>query len=155
WDIVHAQVGAMVYVERMRGRPIAAKIQSLELLHQYLDGTGITPETDVDRAFFAGPAMNRGTESVTVVEHRLSNDRLKADIDMMLSTHRLEGEWLETGGNIPMARVTARGQTRILALIDTHFIVLVPEAHMAEIGRFVGTGGFPDPTGPESVIARA
>ena len=32
----------MVYVDRIRGRPIAAKIQSLELMHQYLDGTGIT-----------------------------------------------------------------------------------------------------------------
>jgi hypothetical protein len=155
WDIVHAQVGAMIYVDRIRGRPLAAKIQSLELLHQYLDGTGITLETDVERAFFASPATNRGSESVTVVEHRLANSRLKEDLDLMLSTHRLEGAWLEPAGSIPMARVTARGQTRIMALIDPNFLVFVPEAHAAEVGRFVGTGGFPDPTGPEAVVSRA
>lgn len=155
WDIVHAQVGAMIYVERMRGRPISEKLGSLDLFRPFLEGTGMRPEVDVDRAFIAAPSTHQPGESIIVAEHRLSNDRIKLAIEFLFATKRLEGSFLDTGGSVPMARVTSRGQTKVLALIEPNFVILLPEAHAPEAARFVGTGGFPDPTGKEAFSARA
>src|SRR6185503_3895756 len=94
WEIVHAQVGAMIYADRVRGRPIADKIASLEVFRPYLEGTGLRPEVDVERIFVASPAVNRPEESILVVEHRLANDRVKAAVDLLFATHRIEGAWL-------------------------------------------------------------
>jgi hypothetical protein len=155
WDIVHAQVGAMIYVERMRGRPIAEKLGALDLFRPFLEGTGMRPEVDVDRAFIAAPSTHQPGDSIIVAEHRLSNDRIKRAVEFLFETRRLEGSFLDTGGSVPMARVTARGQTKVLALIEPNFVILLPEAHAPEATRFVGTGGFPDPTGKEAFVARA
>jgi hypothetical protein len=154
WDIVHARVGAMLYVDRIRNHPIAAKIQSLGLFEAFLEGTGLRLEADLERAFIAAPATDRGDASILVAEHRITNDRVRAAVDTLLAAHRIEGGWID-GASIPMARLTARGQTKVLALIEPNFIVLLPEEHAAEASRFMGTGGFPDPTGPEALTARA
>jgi hypothetical protein len=156
-DIVHARVSAMIYVEQLRGRPLGEKIESLELFRPLLEGSGIRPEVDIDRAFIAADKSQRTSEWILVAEHRLSNDRLKVALESLFATGRLEGAFLDTGGSVPMARVTARGYTLpiALALIEPNFLVLLPEAHAVEAARFVGTGGFPDPTGKETVIASA
>jgi hypothetical protein len=154
WDIVHAKVGALTYVERVRGRPIAAKIQSLDLFRPYLDGTGLDPENDLDRAFVAAPATDRADESIVVAQHHLSADQIRLALGAMITSGRVTGEWI-AGAPVPEARVTARGRTRILAVIDPDILVLLPEAHALEAGRFVGTGGFPEPEGPGAVFASA
>jgi hypothetical protein len=154
WDIVHAKVGALTYVERVRGRPIAAKIQSLDLVRPYLEGTGLDPERDIDRAFVAAPATDRADEAIVVAQHHLSSDQIRLALQAMIATGRVSGEWI-AGAAVPEARVTARGQTRILAVIDPDILVLLPEAHALEAGRFIGTGGFPEPEGPGAVFARA
>ncbi len=154
WDIVHARVGALTYVERVRGRPIAARIQSLDLFRPYLEGTGIDPERDLDRAFVAAPATDRGDESIVVAQHHLSSDKIQAALGAMITSGRVSGEWIQ-GAAVPQARVTARGQTRILAIIEPDILVLLPESHALEAGRFIGTGGFPEPEGPGAVFASA
>jgi hypothetical protein len=154
WDIVHAKVGALTYVERVRGRPIAAKIKSLDLFRPYLDGTGIDPERDLDRAFVAAPATDRADESIVVAQHHLSSDQIRLALGAMITSGRVAGEWIQ-GSSVPEARLTARGQTRILAIIEPDILVLLPESHALEAARFVGTGGFPEPTSPAAVVASA
>ncbi|MEP7119752.1 MAG: hypothetical protein ABJE95_02535 [Byssovorax sp.] len=154
WDIVHAKVGALTYVERVRGRPIAARIQSLDLFRPYLEGTGLDPERDLDRAFVAAPATDRGDESIVVAQHHLSSDQIRAALGAMITSGRVAGEWIQ-GASVPEARVTARGQTRILAIIEPDILVLLPEAHALEAGRFINTGGFPEPEGQGAVFASA
>jgi hypothetical protein len=154
WDIVHARVGALTYVERVRGRPIAARLQSLDLFRPYLEGTGLDPERDLDRAFVAAPATDRGDESIVVAQHHLSSDQIRAALSAMILSGRVAGEWIQ-GAPVPEARVTARGQTRILAIIEPDILVLLPESHALEAGRFINTGGFPDPEGPGAVFASA
>lgn len=154
WDIVHARVGALTYVDRVRGRPIAAKIQSLDLVRPYLEGTGIDPEKDLDRAFVAAPATDRADESIVVAQHHLSSEKIRLALGAMISSGRVAGEWIQ-GASVPQARVTARGQTRILAIIEPDILVLLPESHAMEAGRFIGTGGFPEPEGPGAVFATA
>lgn len=154
WEIVHARVGALTYVERVRGRPIAAKIQSLDLFRPYLEGTGLDPEKDLDRAFVAAPATDRADESIVVAQHHLPAEQIRFALQGMMASGRVTGEWIE-GAPVPEARVTARGQTRILAIIDPDILVLLPEAHALEAGRFINTGGFPEPEGPGAVFATA
>jgi hypothetical protein len=154
WSIVHARVGALTYVERVRGRPIAAKIQSLDLFRPYLEGTGVDPEKDLDRAFVAAPATDRADESIVVAQHHLPTEQIRLALQAMMASGRVTGDWIQ-GAPVPEARVTARGQTRILAIIDPDILVLLPEAHALEAGRFIGTGGFPDPEGPGAVFATA
>lgn len=154
WEIVHAKVGALTYVERVRGRPIAAKIQSLDLFRPYLDGTGLDPEKDLDRAFVAAPAADRSDESIVVAQHHLPTGQISLALEAMMASGRVTGAWLP-GAVVPSARVTARGQTRILAIIEPDILVLLPEAHALEAGRFQGTGGLPEPEGPGAVFATA
>jgi len=153
-SIVHAEVGALLYVDRLRGHPLSAKLTSLEVIRSYLEGTGIVPERDLERAFVAAPSANQANETIVVAEHRLDNAQVHTVLDGMLASGRLQGEWI-TGASVPLARVSARGQTRALALIEPNFVVVLPEAHAPEVTRFVGTGGFPDPAGPEAVLASA
>lgn len=154
WEIVHAKVGALTYVERVRGRPIAAKLQSLDLIRPYLDGTGLDPIRDLDRAFVAAPATDRQDESIVVAQHHLSTDQIRLALQAMMASGRVTGEWI-AGSPVPEARVTARGQTRILAVIDPDILVLLPESHLLDVGRFVGTGGFPEPEGAGAIFASA
>src|SRR5262249_12464497 len=102
-DIVHARVGAMLYLEKIRGRPIAEKIESLELFRPFLEGSGITPEVDIHRAFIAADRTHQTSEWILVVEHRLSNDRIKAALDSLFMARRLEGDFLPAGGSVPTA----------------------------------------------------
>ena len=154
WDIVHARVGALTYVDRVRGRPIAAKIKSLDLLRPYLDGTGLDLERDLDRAFVAAPATDRADESIVVAQHHLSSDQIRLALGAMIASGRISGDWIQ-GASVPEARLTARGRTRILAIIEPDILVLLPESHALEAARFTGTGGFPEPEGPGAVVASA
>ncbi len=153
-SIVHGEVGAMIYVERLRGHPLAGKIASLDVIRPYLEGTGLEPERDLSRAFVAAPAANRGDETIVVAEHRLTNDQLRTALEGLIAQGKVDGEWME-GTSVPLARVRAKGQTRAVGLIEPNFVVVMPAAHAMEATRFVGTGGFPDPTGSEVAVASA
>lgn len=155
WDIIHAQVGLTIYVDRIRGRPITAKIESLELFRFFLEGTGIRAETALDRVYIASPRTNQASEWLVVFEHRLPNDRVKAALDVLLREGRLVGAWVDPPGSVPIVRFVAHERDWALALVEPNFLILLPGAHAIEAARFVGTGGFPDPTGPEALSGRA
>jgi hypothetical protein len=144
----------MVYVDRVRGRPIAQKLQSLEMFRPYLEGTGIRPDVDFDRAFVAAPATDRADETIVVAQHHLQTAQIFGALTALIAGGKIQATTLE-GAPVPSFRVSARGQSKVLALIEPDILVLLPEGHAGELTRFVGTGGFPDPTGTEAVLARA
>jgi hypothetical protein len=144
----------MVYVDRVRGHTISRKLQSLELFRPYLEATGIRPDADFDRAFVAAKATDRADESIVVAQHHLQTQQIIFALTALIATGKIQGSSIE-GAPVPSFRLSARGQTRVLGLIEPDILVLIPEAYAPELSRFVGTGGFPDPTGPEAVLARA
>jgi hypothetical protein len=157
-SIVGGKVGALLYGERVRGRPIAQKIAALGLWQSALEGTGVDPERDLDRAFIGAPAANREEATIVVAEHHLTPERAQQAINVMIGKSAPPGAWISPptpGSPLSMARVNVRGRARIVALVDTNFLVVVPEPYANQLSRFVGTGGFPDPEGPESVVAQA
>jgi hypothetical protein len=152
--IVGAKVGALVYVDRTRKHPVGAKVAALDLWQPVLEGTGIDPQRDLERAFVASPSVRSGDKTIAVAQHSLPEDRIKSAIDVMIGRSSPPGEWLE-GTGVPAAKVTVREQTRVVAIVDPAFLVILPEANALDAKRFVGTGGFPDPEGPEAVVAFA
>jgi hypothetical protein len=59
------------------------------------------------------------------------------------------------GIGVPAVQVTLRGHALVVATVEPSFLVVLPEAKGREAKRFIGTGGFADPTGPEAAIATA
>lgn len=150
--IVGAKVGALVYVDRTRKHPVGAKVAALDLWQPFLEGTGVDPQRDLERAYVASPSVRSGNKTIAVAQHSLSEDKVKSAIDVMIGRSSPPGEWITDAG-VPAARVTVKGQTRVVAMVDPAFLVILPEAHLKDAKRFAGTGGFPDPEGPEAVVA--
>jgi hypothetical protein len=152
--IAGGKVSMLVYAERTRGHPIAERIATLQLWGPVLEGTGIDPKTDLARAFVTAPSVRAEREAVAVLEHTLSPEKLKSGLDALKAKSDPPAEELQ-GLGVPAVRVTIRGHARVVATVEPSFLVVLPERKAAEAKRFVGTGGFPDPSGPEAAIATA
>ena len=152
--IVKGRVGVMVWNERLRGHNVADKIRSLDLLGPMLEGTGIDPIRDVHAAYVASTGVTRDDLAVAIVQHLLTDDQVRQGIDVVVSRSEPQGEWLPDM-RVPTARVTVRGQTRALALVEPGFLAILPASLAPLAARFVGPGGFNDPEGPEAIVATA
>ncbi|WP_437675985.1 hypothetical protein [Sorangium sp. So ce131] len=152
--IAGGKVSVLVYADRTRGHPIMARLAALDLWGPVLAGTGLDPERDLERAFITAPRAGAGGDAVAVLQHNVPPDRLAAGIDTLVSRSDPPGTE-EAGLGVPAVRVTVRGQTRVVATIEPDFLVVLPVDKAREARRFVGTGGFPDPTGDEAAVAVA
>lgn len=153
-SIVDAKVGVLVYVDRARSHPVGARIAALDVWQPVLEGTGIDPQRDIERAYVASPSAVAGDRTVVVAQHSLPEDQVKAAIDVMIARSSPPGEWIADAG-VPAARITVRGQTRVVAMADPAFLVILPASQARAAKRFAGTGGFPDPEGQEAAVAYA
>ena len=151
--IAGGKVSVLVYADRTRGHPIAARLAGLDLWGPVLEGTGIDPQKDLTRAFMTAPSV-RSRDAVVVLEHSLTPERLKTGLDAMAARSDPPGTALD-GLGVPALKVTLRGHTVVVATIEPSFLVVLPEGKAGEAKRFVGTGGFPDPAGKEAAVATA
>jgi len=153
-SIVKAKVGVLVYAERARNHPVTAKVAALNVWQPMLEGTGIDPQRDLDRAYVAAPSLRSGDRVVAVAQHSLPPDRIQAAVETMIGKSTPPGEWI-ADAKVPSARVTMKGQTRVVAIVEPNFLVILPEAHARDAARFAGTGGFADPEGSEAAVLTA
>ncbi|WP_437689294.1 hypothetical protein [Sorangium sp. So ce176] len=153
-SIAGGKVSVLVYATRTRGHPIMARLAALDLWGPVLGGTGLDPERDLERAFVTAPRADAAGEAVIVLEHNVPPERLASGLDALLSRSQPPGS-REEGLGVPAVRVTIKGHTRVVATVEPNFLVVLPAARAREARRFVGTGGFPDPTGDEAAIAVA
>jgi hypothetical protein len=153
-SIAGAKVGVLVYAERARNHPVTAKAAALNVWQPLLEGTGIDPQRDLDRAYVAAPSVRSGDKVVAVAQHSLPPERIQAAIESMIGKSSPPGEWL-SGAKVPSARVTMKGQTRVVAIVEPSFLVILPEANAKDAARFAGTGGFVDPEGSEAAVLTA
>ena len=152
--IAGGKVSALVYAERTQGHPVAAKLAGMNLWGPLLDGTGIDPQKDLSRAFVTAPHVRAEHDAVIVLEHTLTPERLQAGLDALSARSDPPPSPLE-GLGLPALEVTVRGHTRVVAVVEPSFLVVLPKDKASQARRFVGTGGFPDPAGPEAVVATA
>lgn len=153
-SIAGAKVGVLVYAERARNHPVSAKVAALNVWQPMLEGTGIDPQRDLERAYVAAPSVRSGDKVVAVAQHSLPPERIQAAVETMIGKSDPPGAWIE-GAKVPSARVTVKGQTRVVAIVEPSFLVILPEAKASEAARFAGTGGFKDPEGPEAAVLTA
>ncbi|WP_437927391.1 hypothetical protein WMF37_51635 [Sorangium sp. So ce291] len=153
-SIAGGKVSVLVYADRTRGHPIMARLAALDLWGPVLGGTGLDPERDLERAFVTAPRADAASEAVIVLEHNLPPERLESGLDALLSRSQPPGT-RESGLGVPAVRVTIKGHARVVATVEPNFLVVLPVARAREARRFVGTGGFPDPTGEEAALATA
>jgi hypothetical protein len=153
-QIVQGKVGTMIYMDRLRGRPAAIKLAQAGYLGDLFEGTGVDPMRDLERVFIASTGITDHDRAVIVAQHRLQQAQLREAIDKLVARSTPPGAWLDDLG-LPAARITLHGRTRIVAVVDDEYVAVLPEALAAEAKKFLGTGGFPDPDGPESVVTVA
>lgn len=152
-SIVAGKVSSTVWVDRMRGRPIEAKLRELDLWGPYLAGTGVDPMTDFDRVFFTAPAARRPEQTITVLEHHMPPEKVKSAIEVLIGRSDPPGGWISSAP--AEARVTIRGYTRVIAVVNDAILAVVPEPFAPKIDELARTGGLPDPVGSESVLSTA
>src|SRR5262249_9746943 len=93
-------------------------------------------------------------EAVVALEHAMDEPKLRGAIDMLVARSDPPGAWLTDVG-VPAARVSVRGHKRVVAMPARNLLVVLPEALAKEAGKFSGSGGLPDPQGPEAAVATA
>ncbi|MBK9262410.1 MAG: hypothetical protein IPM54_21730 [Polyangiaceae bacterium] len=153
-SIVNARVGVMVWAERLHGQPIEMRLQAMNPLRPMLDGTGIDATRDVVAAYVASTGITSNDVAVAIVQHKVDPPRLQMGLETVMARSVPRGEWI-TGASVPSARVTVRGQTRVVAIVEPEFLAVLPEGIASQASRFVGTGGFVDPVGPDVMVATA
>lgn len=153
-SIVNARVGLMVWPDKLQGQPIEARLQALNPLRPMLEGSGIDVSRDVVAAYIASTGVTNRDVAVAIVQHRVDAARLQAGLETVMSRSVPRGEWI-AGASVPSARVTVRGQTRVVAVVDAEFLAVLPEGIASQASRFVGTGGFVDPVGPDVAVGTA
>jgi len=138
----------------VRAHPIGPKLAALEAWGPILEGTGIDPQKDLERAYVTSPSVRDGRNVVLVAEHSLPNDRIRTAIETLIGKSDPPGAWVD-GFGVPVARVTVRERTRMVGLPMANLLVVLPEEHLASIKKFAGSGGCRDPEGAEAAVLTA
>jgi hypothetical protein len=152
--IVGGRVDALVFANRVREHPVGPKLAALEAWGPILEGTGIVPEKDLERAYVTLPGARDGHNVVLVAEHTLPAARIRSAMEALFAKSDPPGAWVE-GLGAPVAKVTLRGKTRMVALPTPTLLVVLPEEHAASAAKFVGSGGCRDPEGREAAVLTA
>lgn len=152
--IVNARVGMMVWAERFRGHPVEMRLNALNPMRTTLEAAGIDLARDAYAAYIASTGVTTSDLSAVIVEHKLDGAKVQAGLDLLIARSQPPGAWIN-GAPVPSARVTVRGQTRVVSIVEPNFLVVLPESIAAQASRFVGTGGFPDPEGLDAVVITA
>lgn len=153
-SIAGGQVDVLMYVDRVRKHPMGPKVASLNLWKSVLEGTDLDPMQDLDRAFVTAPSVHDGEALVAVGEHDEPEQRLRAALDVIIARSDPPGSWVK-GSPFPAASVTIEKERRVIALVEPHLIVVVPEQHASAVHQFVGCAGLPDPEGSEAIVLTA
>lgn len=152
-QIVQARVGTIVYLERLRGQPLAGRLVQLGGWQELFEGTNLDLVRDFDRLFVAATGTSRRDQALLVAQHKRTEVQVRAAVEALIAKSSPPGAWLPMAA-VPSARVIVRGQPRIVALPEPGFVVVLPESLAMHASKFQGTGGFADPQGRELAISR-
>jgi hypothetical protein len=151
---IGARMSAMVHVDRLREHPLAPRVAQLDLWGPVFDGTDIDPIADVDRVFAAGRTLRDQEAGIVVAEHHVEPERLKKGIGTLVEKSAPDGAWL-TGYDFPAAVVKVRGRKSVVLAVTPTVLVVTSPAYEKAAAALAGTGGLPEPDGPEALVARS
>ncbi|MBW2524869.1 MAG: hypothetical protein JRI23_11865 [Deltaproteobacteria bacterium] len=152
--IVGGKLDILLYVEPLRKLSVGPKVAALPAFREVFEGTDIQPLRDFDRVYVTAASTKAGEPVVMVGEHELAEERMRAALDAMIARSEPKGAWLPDA-TVPAARIHVRGERMVVGLVEPNVVVIVAESKASDLGRFVGTGGLPDPVGEEAALATA
>jgi hypothetical protein len=151
-EVVGAKITAMVYVERVRGHALAPRIAKMDAWSGVLEGTGIDPLRDLDRAFVAGRNLTDQSGAIAVAQHHVAPETIAVALKGMVEKSGSEGAWLDEYP-FPAARVVVRGRKSVVLAPTDELLVVTSERYAAFVRDWTSSGGLPDPIGTEAVVA--
>lgn len=138
--VMAGRVGALFYVDRIRGRPGADRITSFSHWGEISEMLGLDPLADIHRAF-ACAVTSGATDAALVLEHSM-NDEQAASALARASGAR---------GNSKVSSATLKlSDTSVVATFPrTGMFVALPTWASARLVEFSEAGGLPNPRGSE------
>jgi hypothetical protein len=150
---VGGQVGALVWIDRLRGHPVGPRLLSFGAARGILEGTSVDPLKDLERIFVTSPSVN-DKRAVMFAEHNLTQDRIPGVMNDLVRKSDPPGQ-IVADAPFPMVKVQRKGRGGIVAFLPPNFVVAVPEDLAQSLGAFAETGGLPGPEGIEAALAIA
>jgi len=151
-----ANVRLVIYPERIRNHPLAARIgQLLGSVYQWRDFFGpskLDPMRDVDRIMVVGPELRDSTNVAAIIQHNVGASRMHEALDALVHADPEHGEWLDAG--VPAATAYADRAPRVLVMPSPNVVVVVPPA-LRDVALSLKHPRVPRPTGSEVVWAYA
>jgi hypothetical protein len=148
-QMVGGKVSALVFMDRVRPHSAASKVLGLGAVKEMLDGTGLDPLNDVERAFITGPGAS-SQRAVLFAEHTVPEERITALVQNVVRQSDPPGEVLRGAPNWKV-RVQKKGRGGVFALLPPRYVVMVPDDLADRVDDFALTGGLPSPIGEEAI----
>lgn len=148
-QMVGGKMSALIFMERVRPNSAATKVLELGVVKEMLEGTGLDPLNDVERAFVTGPSAS-SQRAVLFAEHTVPEDRITALVQNVVRQSDPPGEILRGAPNWKV-RVQKKGRGGVFALIPPKYVVIVPDDLADRVDEFALTGGLPGPIGEEAI----
>lgn len=152
-NLIHGQIGAFIYMDKVRGTPTGDRILKIPMVADELEGTGLDPEKDLERVFIASPDT-QSRRAIVFGEHNLTASGAHEALKTVVAKSDPPGEMIPAQG-FEAAKVTIKKQTGVVAFLPPNFLVVVPEDLVDHILDFSATGGLPPADGPEALVASA
>ena len=148
-QMVGGKMSALIFMDRVRPHSAATKVLELGVVKEMLDGTGLDPLNDVQRAFVTGPSAS-SQRAVLFAEHTVPEDRITPLVQNVVRESMPPGEILRGPPNWKV-RVQKKGRGGVFALLPPNYVVMVPDDLADRVDEFALTGGLPGPIGEEAI----
>lgn len=148
-QIVAGKMSALIFMDRVRPHSAAPKVLELGVVKEMLEGTGLDPLNDIQRAFVTGPSAS-SQRAVLFAEHTVPEDRITPLVQNVVRESMPPGEILRGPPNWKV-RVQKKGRGGVFALLPPNYVVMVPDDLAERVDDFALTGGLPGPIGEEAI----
>ena len=148
-QMVDGKMSALIFLDRVRPHSAAPKVLELGVVRELLEGTGLDPLHDIERAFVTGPNAS-SQRAVLFAEHTVPEDRITQLVQNVVRESNPPGEILRGPPNWKV-RVQKKGRGGVFALIPPKYVVVVPDDLADRVDEFALTGGLPGPIGEEAI----
>jgi hypothetical protein len=152
--VVGANLDATINVEKLRPHPLAPRLAEFSVWGALFDGSDVKPIEEVDRVFVAAANARDGQKVIVVVEHQVEAPRVKAAIQNLIDKSEGEGGWIKSY-DFPAARVKVKGKKSVVMAVAPNLLVLTSARYAKAAASLSESGGLPEPTGEEALIATA
>ena len=152
--VVHAKLGALVHMDRVRPHPLAPRLASMDPWGPLFAAAGIDPLKDVTRAFVAAATAQSKKAIIVVAEHTLSAPRLRQAMLAMVKQSGPSGKVLRDYP-VAAARVVVRERTSVVLAVTSKLLVITAEKYARAALSLMGSGGLPVPRADEAASGEA